>query len=86
MKCPGCDGKGFIEKHYGLVMVKCSECKGTGEIDMEEEAVEITNNLQGGMSVDNAANPRTDEADKPARSAATRKSPRSRKRQKSRAA
>ena len=35
MKCPGCDGKGFIEKHYGLVMAKCSECKGTGEIDME---------------------------------------------------
>lgn len=36
MKCSGCNGRGFKELHYGLVMVKCPECKGTGEIDMED--------------------------------------------------
>jgi len=36
MKCPGCQGRRFKEFHYGLLQRRCQECKGTGEIDMED--------------------------------------------------
>jgi len=35
MKCPKCEGKGFIEFEHGLVMVECDECGGTKEVEGE---------------------------------------------------
>ena len=32
MKCETCEGRGFIEYEHGLIQVRCSDCKGTGEI------------------------------------------------------
>jgi len=84
MKCPGCDGKGFIEKHYGLLTMKCSECKGTGEIDMEEY---MQGQIYGKQEeTDVAVDSGTVEVDKPARVLPTRKPTRARKHPKSRKA
>ena len=120
MRCPGCDGKGFLEYDYGLVQRRCPKCKGTGEIEMEDypeakegdvltqemvdKALETSGtppkrlttsdiealsqdtyiHLEG--ETDAAVDSGTVQSDKPLRSAAARKSPRARKRQKSRQA
>lgn len=31
-KCPVCNGYGTIEHNFGLILEKCDECNGTGEI------------------------------------------------------
>lgn len=33
MKCPKCEGKGFIEYESGTIMVECAGCNGTGEVE-----------------------------------------------------
>ncbi len=32
MPCPDCNGRGFTERHYGLIQRKCDTCNGTGKV------------------------------------------------------
>ena len=45
--CPKCEGKGFIEYESGVIMVKCAECNGTGEIDDSPKYLIIPEALPG---------------------------------------
>jgi len=48
MKCPKCEGKGFIEFEHGLVMVECDECGGMKEVDNDDDGIEQSNSNPGG--------------------------------------
>ena len=48
MKCPKCEGKGFIEFEHGLVMLECDECGGTKEVDNDDDGIEQSNSNPGG--------------------------------------
>ncbi len=65
--CPECDGKGFIEYEYGVIMVKCAMCDGSKFIEDEHRS------SQPNSPADNGDH-------QPARSPTTRKSKRSTKR------
>jgi len=48
MKCPKCEGKGFIEFEHGLVMLECDECGGTKEVDNDDDGNQQSNSNPGG--------------------------------------
>ena len=64
MKCETCEGRGFKEYEHGLIMVKCEECKGTGEWNLIEVQRRIYDTSNSGTKPDN----------RPARSTDTSKS------------
>ena len=68
MKCTACGGKGFIERHCGLIMFKCPVCDGEKEIPDNE----------GGL-IDNPDNSGTGQPDKSNGSKVTRKHSKKRK-------
>ena len=47
MKCVNCGGKGFREYEAGLIMVKCQNCEGTGEIPDGDIGTESDNKPTG---------------------------------------
>ena len=47
MKCPKCEGKGFVEFNHGLFQVACADCNATGEVEeVHPELHEIVENRE----------------------------------------
>ena len=99
MKCLECDGKGFIEYHYGLSQVQCTACHGIGVMPLgasidkgntEYEAPIEPDTNAGIAPSEETSNADidigTEQPDKPARKPYTRKSTKPRKRPKGRKA
>jgi len=76
MKCPACEGRGYIERNHGLLMVRCENCRGTKEIPDEVEndsnsGTEQDNKLIGSGDTGESKQPKKRQAKKKARARAS---------------
>ena len=73
MKCPDCEGAGYMEYEHGLIRIRCSTCNGTGEVDEATtpaaESTEMVEVAPGKYEVPdgNTGNARTGKDNKPSR-------------------